>query len=87
MADALLSSWETYFEEVSLFISSLGRGRISFANQEYTEYVIERMGYCISSLEILIEHLDPADLDENEADICSLPVSVVTTFRMFVKTF
>ena len=52
-ASTFLSDWETYFEEVHRFISSLGGGRMSFANELYTEFVLERLSNCVRSLTTL----------------------------------
>ena len=56
-----IPNWEAYFEEVYSFLSSLGGGRRSFANQAYTEYVMERLRNCIRSLSILTDHIHPIE--------------------------
>ena len=33
-----VKGWEQYFEELSTFIYSLSRGRMTYANEGYTEY-------------------------------------------------
>ena len=35
------------FEKVSSFLSTLGGGKLNFANESYTEYVLERLSSCI----------------------------------------
>ena len=52
-----LWGWENYFEEVSTFISSLGRGRITYANESYTEYVRDRLTTCTTIIARLLEHI------------------------------
>lgn len=34
--------WEQYFEELSTVICSLERGRIAYANESYTDYVLDQ---------------------------------------------
>lgn len=52
--------WEQYFEELSMFICSLGRGRIAYANEGYTEYVLDRLGTCISTISQLVDYIQSA---------------------------
>ena len=71
--DTFLSSLEIYFDEVSSFLSTLGGGRMDFANEAYTEYVLERLGYCISSLAIVLDYLHPTEeLTEDEEESIAL---------------
>ena len=72
--NGFLSDWETYFEEVHRFISSLGGGRMSFANELYTEFVLERLGNCVRSLTTLLEYVQPVyalDMYNSEYEIIS----------------
>ena len=71
--NTFLSDWEIYFDTVSSFISTLGGDRISYANEAYTEYVLERLDYCIHSITILFDHLHLAseELKEEEEEIIS----------------
>ena len=60
-SSTFVSNWEGYFQEVDSFISSLGGGRISFANESYTEYVLERLSSCIRSLTTILEYMEPVE--------------------------
>ena len=68
-----LWGWENYFEELSTFISSLGRGRITYANESYTEYVRDRLTTCISTIARLLEHIQSSmqsvELAEEEFEV------------------
>lgn len=55
-----LWGWEQYFEELSTFICSLGRGRITYANENYTEYVLDRLTTCVSTLSRLVDYIQSA---------------------------
>ena len=70
MADDF-SDWEKCFDEVYSFVSSLGGGRISYANQPYTEHVLERLGHCVHSLTTLVEHLQSEELDDDVEEVIS----------------
>ena len=67
-----LWGWEQYFEELSTFICSLGRGRIAYANESYTEYVLDRLTTCISTISRLIDYIQSAmeavELEEDESE-------------------
>ena len=71
MADqGLMSEWEQYFEELSTFICSLDRGRIAYANEGYTEYVLERLSTCINTIARIVDNIqssmDTVELEEDE---------------------
>lgn len=71
-SSTFVSNWEGYFQEVDSFISSLGGGRISFANESYTEYVLERLSSCIRSLTTILEYMEPVEeMEEGEEQIIS----------------
>ena len=61
---------ENYFEELTTFIRSLGGDRITFANDSYTEYVLDRLSTCITTLSRLSDHIqsgmETTELDEDE---------------------
>ena len=67
-----VSDWEAYFEEVSSFLSTLGGGRLNFANESYTEYVLERLSSCIRSVTNLQDYMQPVgELEDGEEQIIS----------------
>ena len=45
-----LWGWEMYFQELSDFITPLDGDRISFANERFTDYVVDRLSTCVSTL-------------------------------------
>ena len=68
--DSFVSDWEAYFEEVASFLSSLGGGRLSFARESYTEYVLERLGHCMRSLTTIIDYMEPLQsMGEDEKQV------------------
>lgn len=72
--NTFIADWESYFQEMHSFVSSLGYGRVTFANQSYTEYVMERLESCIRSISVILEyveimHDEEEELDEEEAQI------------------
>lgn len=66
-----MENWESFFEEFYSFISSLGGGRVNYANETYTEYVLERLGVCRNSLTVLLEHFRSIhlDLEDDEQEV------------------
>ena len=68
-----LWGWETYFQELSDFITSLDGDRISFANERFTDYVVDRLSTCVSTLSRLIYHLQSSsnsiELDEDDVEV------------------
>ena len=44
-----LWGWQTNFEEMSTFLSSLEGDRISFANERYTDYVLDHLSTCVNT--------------------------------------
>ena len=68
-----LWGWERYFDEASAFISSLHGDSMSFANNNYTEYVMDRLNTCINTLLRFFYHLqssfDSVELDEDEVEV------------------
>ena len=69
---SVLWGWEQYFEELSTFVFSLGRGRIAYANESYTEYVLDRLSTCISTIGRLVDYIQSAmesvQLDDDESE-------------------
>lgn len=65
-----LWGWEQYFEELSTFICSLGRGRTTYANEGYTEYVLDWLSTSISTTARLVDYIQSAiesvELEEDE---------------------
>ena len=63
---------ESYFQELSTFVASLGHDRISFSNERYTEYVLDRLATCITTLSRLSDHIqsgiESTELDEDETE-------------------
>lgn len=61
---------ESYFQELSTFVASLDRDRITFANVRYTEYVLDRLSTCVTTFSRLSGHiqarLESTELDEDE---------------------
>ena len=61
---------ENYFEELATFIRPLGGDRITFANDSYTEYVLDRLSTCITTLSRLSDHIqsgiETTELDKDE---------------------
>jgi len=69
---AFIVSWESYFSELYSFISSLGGGRIDYANEACTEYILERLSVCIRSLSTIMERVQSADdynVEEEEEEV------------------
>lgn len=68
-----LWGWETYFEELYDFIASLDGDRMSFANERFTDYVIDRLRICVNTLSRLIDHLqsnsNSIELDEDDVEV------------------
>ena len=56
MDETDLSGWERFFDELSSFIRNLNRQR-GTANEDFSEYVVERLETCIRSVSALIHHL------------------------------
>ena len=52
MEDGL--GWECYFLEVATFLDSLDGEKRMLANLAYTEYALERLVHCMSTLSRLI---------------------------------
>lgn len=67
---SVASDWEQYFEELSTFICSLHRGRITYANENYTEYVLDRLSTCMSTIALIVENIQSSinsvELEEDE---------------------
>ena len=61
------------FEELSDLIASLDGDRMSFANERFTDYVVDRLSTCVSTLSRLIYHLQSSsnsfELDEDDVEI------------------
>ena len=57
---SVLWGWEQYFEELSTFVFSLGRGRIVYANESYTDYVLDCLSTCISTIGQLVDYIQSA---------------------------
>lgn len=55
-SELVISEWETFFTEISRFISSLNNQR-SLANEQFSEYAVERLEMFILNLLSLISHL------------------------------
>ena len=53
-------SWTRFFSELSSFLHSCER-QYGFANQQYTEYVIEHMSMSCQSVQALIDHIRRAE--------------------------
>ena len=51
-----LSGWEQFFDELDSFIRSVNRQR-GTANEDFSEYVVERLEMCTRSVFSLIHHL------------------------------
>ena len=51
-----LSGWERFFDELSSFIRSVNRQR-GTANEDFSEYVVERLEMCTISVSSLVHHL------------------------------
>ena len=51
-----LLGWERFFSELSSFLSSINRQR-GTANEDFSEFVVERLQMCIMSVSTLIHHL------------------------------
>ena len=51
-----LSGWEQFFDELDSFIRSVNRQR-GTANEDFSEYVVERLEMCTRSVSSLIHHL------------------------------
>ena len=62
-----LWGWEQYFEELSTFVSSIGRSRIAYANERYTQ---DRLSTCVSTIGRLLDYIhsamESARLDDDE---------------------
>ena len=67
-----LRGLETYFEEMSTFLSSLEGDRISFTNERYTDYVLDRLSTCVNTLTQLLDHIESrvesTELDEGDLE-------------------
>ena len=48
--DSSVWDWVRYFEELSSFITSIDSGRITHANEAFTEYVLDKMNMSITTL-------------------------------------
>ena len=76
-----LWGWEQYFKELSTVICSLSRGRIGYANESYTEYVLDRLSTCISTIGRLVDYIQSAmesvglEDDESEIDVLQSQLS------------
>ena len=61
---------ESYFRELSTFVRSLDRDRITFSNDRYTEYVLGRLSTYVTTLSRLTDHIqstiESTELDEDE---------------------
>ena len=68
-----LWGWERYFDELSAFIASLDEDSMTFANENYTDYVVVRLSTCITTLSRLLDHLqssvDSVELNEEEVQV------------------
>ena len=51
-----LSGWERFFDELSSFIRSVNRQR-GTANEDFSEYVVDRLEMCTTSVSTVIHHL------------------------------
>ena len=54
MDETDLSGWERFFDKLFSFIRTLNRGT---ANEDFSEYVVERLETCTRSVSALIHHL------------------------------
>lgn len=60
--------WEQYFTDLTLFfVNELSRHE-GTANENYTEFVIDRMEMCIVNLSSFIHHLEVAAVSDEEQD-------------------
>ena len=63
---------ESYFQELSTFVASLNGDRITFANERYTDYVLDHLSTCVTTLSRLSDHiqagLESTDLDDDETE-------------------
>ena len=66
MAETDLSGWERFFEELCSLIRNINRQR-GTANEDFSEYVIERLEVSIRSVSALIYHLRSNTPTDEEA--------------------
>ena len=68
-----LLGWETYFEELSDFITSLDGDRMNEFCQRKIHCVVDRLSICVNTLSRLIDHLqsnsNSIELDEDDVEI------------------
>ena len=57
--------WESYFSELARFVQSSER-QYEGANQQYTEYVIDRLAMCSRNITVLKERIETAVDDNSE---------------------
>ena len=68
--DYVLSGWERFFSELSVFLNTANR-QLTTANQAYSEYVIERLQRALVSMSSVLHHLNAVTpLDEEQAAVC-----------------
>ena len=60
------------FQELFTFVGSLNGDRITFVNERYTDYVLDRLSMCVTTLSRLSDHiqagLESTDLDDDETE-------------------
>lgn len=73
-----LWGWDVFFGELSSFMQSAHR-QFGVANQQYTQYVIEKLQECTRSLSILSENIEHSQvqLDDNERSSLDITKSSV----------
>ena len=74
MDESDLSGWELFFDELSSFVRSLNRQR-GTANEDFSEYVVERLESCIRSVSALIHHLRLNTPSDEGASVAVLQTS------------
>ncbi len=55
-SEQLLSEWDTFFTEISRFVSSVNRQR-GLANEQFCEHAVERLEMFLVSISSLITHI------------------------------
>ena len=60
--------WSSYFNEFSRFLLSCER-QYGTANEQYTEYVVDRLGVCVRNVSALAERIEDAMRTDTNAEV------------------